>query len=622
MAPRLRSALWPAVFALCVLGFGARSVALGQDANWDLKNYHWYNAYALLNGRIGWDVAPAQIQTYYNPLGELPFWWLVHALPGEPRAVAFAMALPAAIAAFFLLRILALLFPVGRERGALVWIAAAAAIGLTGAAGQSTLGSTMNEWPSTALVMAGVWLALRAPDSRRGECAAAFLVGCAMGLKLTFATFGVAFLVALAVRGTTARRLGLAMLGLTAGFLLLGGYWCWVMWREFANPVFPYFNTVFRSPWWEPTAFFDPARGPRTPMQWLFLPFYFGVKSSLVSEVGFRDYRLPALYVVGALAAIKAIAVRPARDAAWMFLAAFAASAYLAWLFVFAIFRYLVPLEILSGALLVGGIRFLLRDLSPRYVAAGVLTVLLIGTTRPMSWGRMPFADKYFDIRVPPVEANSLVIVGYVHPLSYLIPSFPPDTRFVSPANNFMLLDQRNLLEKRAAETIANHRGPIYLLEHRTRLPQDTWTAQRFALDIGECEFVTAPMSGNEVRLCRMTRRREGSIRMPSPPGRKQEAHAVDSHSWARKVEEASSTDAVVALVRDYIASRDGQEMKRLPRECSPPQQISREQIADFAYRLAAYHGHDDDARLVQRLSSVVSRAAVRLAELERRGDR
>ena len=96
----------------------------------------------------------------------------------------------------------------------------------------------------------------------------------------------------------------------------------------------------------------------------------------------------------------------------------------------------------------------------------------------------------------------------------------------------------------------------------------------------------------------------------------------MDSHSWARKVEEASTPDAVVALVRDYIASRDGQEMKRLPRECSPPQQISREQIADFAYRLAAYHGHDDDARLVQRLSSVVSRAAVRLAELERRGDR
>ena len=96
----------------------------------------------------------------------------------------------------------------------------------------------------------------------------------------------------------------------------------------------------------------------------------------------------------------------------------------------------------------------------------------------------------------------------------------------------------------------------------------------------------------------------------------------MDSHSWAKKVEEASSPDAVIALVREYLESRDGQEMQRLPRECVPPRELGREQIADFAYRLAAYHGHDEDSRLVQRLSSVISRAAVRLAELERRADR
>jgi hypothetical protein len=93
----------------------------------------------------------------------------------------------------------------------------------------------------------------------------------------------------------------------------------------------------------------------------------------------------------------------------------------------------------------------------------------------------------------------------------------------------------------------------------------------------------------------------------------------VDSSSWARKVEEATSIEAVVTLVRDYIATRDPQEMRRLPAECSPPPHMGRDDISDFAYRLAAYHGHDDSARLVQRLSGVVSRAAVRLAELDRR---
>jgi hypothetical protein len=93
----------------------------------------------------------------------------------------------------------------------------------------------------------------------------------------------------------------------------------------------------------------------------------------------------------------------------------------------------------------------------------------------------------------------------------------------------------------------------------------------------------------------------------------------MDSGSWARKVEEASSAEAVISLLRDYLASRDPSDMRRLPAECRPPVQLGQPEVADFAYRLAAYHAHDDSARLVQRISSVVSRAAVRIAELERR---
>ena len=49
--------------------------------------------------------------------------------------------------------------------------------------------------------------------------------------------------------------------------------------------------------------------------------------------------------------------------------------------------------------------------------------------------------------------------------------------------------------------------GAIYLLEHRQRLPQDTWTADRFGLEFGECQPIKAAMSANEPQLCRMRRR-------------------------------------------------------------------------------------------------------------------
>jgi hypothetical protein len=101
---------WPGALLLLWIAAGLRSIALGKDVNWDLKNYHWYNAWAVLNGRVGYDVAPAQLQTYHNPLGDLPFYGLVHAIQ-NPRTVAFIMALPVAVAAYFLLRTLCSSFP-------------------------------------------------------------------------------------------------------------------------------------------------------------------------------------------------------------------------------------------------------------------------------------------------------------------------------------------------------------------------------------------------------------------------------------------------------------------------------------------------------------------------------
>ena len=500
-------ARWIAVFAACVLAAGARSISLGKDANWDLRNYHWYNAWALLNGRMGWDLAPAQIQTYYNPIGDLPFHYLVQWLPW-PRHVAFWMALPAAVACFFLIRIAVRLFPPGAERGNLAWVIAAVAIGATGAAGQATMGSTMNEWLSAAFLMAGLWFAMR---NSRGVAIGAALVGCAVGLKLTYGIFALGFLAALVTHGSwteRARRVAIAAAFLFAGFLVFGGYWAWVMWREFGNPTFPYYNHVFQSPWWEPVAFFDRHWGPRSVLHWLFFPLYFAKQSTLVSEVGFRDYRLAVLMVLSILAAIKFVARRPPIGPAWQFLITFTIVSYLAWLKLFGIYRYLVPLELISGPLIVGCLAYLVRGISLRYAAAAILATLLVGTTRPGSWGRIPFGHAYFDNQVPELPANSLVIVGYSHPLAYELPFFRPDARFVSPANNFLMPGQKNLLARRIEEVIHAHAGPIYLLELQWRTGQDEATLAGFGLRFADepCRPLRSAMADNREQLCRVVR--------------------------------------------------------------------------------------------------------------------
>ena len=75
------------VLGLIPLAAGLYVIGIGQDANWDLRNYHFYNPFAYLTGRMGHDVAVSHVATYYNPLLYIPFYYAVTTLP--PKAEPF-----------------------------------------------------------------------------------------------------------------------------------------------------------------------------------------------------------------------------------------------------------------------------------------------------------------------------------------------------------------------------------------------------------------------------------------------------------------------------------------------------------------------------------------------------
>src|SRR5712691_9307836 len=77
-----------------------------------------------------------------------------------PRLIAFVMALPAGVGAFFLAKILLLLFRGFPAKEQLGYAFLAFFIGITASGPVSLLGSTMNDWPTTTLVMIALWLLL------------------------------------------------------------------------------------------------------------------------------------------------------------------------------------------------------------------------------------------------------------------------------------------------------------------------------------------------------------------------------------------------------------------------------------------------------------------------------
>ncbi len=501
--------------AACLAAAGLRSVHAGLDVNWDLKNYHFYNAYAFLHSRLAFDIAPAQLQTYYNPLLDLPFYHLVQAIP-SPRIIAFVMGSTAGIAAFALLRMLAVLFPAGRKDRAL-WIAASFAVGVTGSMGLSVIGATMNEWPPAMMLMLSLSV-LEASIARDGNPTraaigvAGLVTGIAVGLKLTYGVFGIGLIAAALSFGTPRERVRRAFaLGafVFAGFVLSYGLWAAILYDHFANPFFPHFNAIFRSPWWEPVNYFDRNYGPRGALQAIFFPLILAQDYKLVSEVSFRDWRLGTLFVLAILAAAKWLAMgrRDRFPPAWAFLGMFTLASYLLWLTLFGIYRYLVPLEMLAGPLIVACALYLVPAVNARRASIFVLAALLIGTTREASWGRLPFRGAYFDVAVPEVAPRSLVILGPYEPMAYAIPFFRPDTRFVSPWNNFLHFTQSNRLAKSIGAAIAAHQGAIYAMDFWGEDSVNAALAHYgLVRDEKSCLPIRSYLDTSAMRICRVHR--------------------------------------------------------------------------------------------------------------------
>ena len=528
---------WDAwLLAACIIGAGLASLQMGQDMNWDLQNYHYYNPWAWLAGRgYTQDIVAAQLQTYHNPLPDIPFYLMVKA-GWRPRTIAFVMAIPTGIAAYFLAKLAAVLFRDVPRPERWIVISAALVVSLTSAMSVAVLGTTMNEWPGAALTVAALFLVVRAlaiaptrPLSRTTLVAAGLLCGFATGAKLTFGVYAVGLCIAILMRAplrqphfrralVEAFVFGLAVL---AGTAVTAGAWMWALWTHFANPIFPYGNIWFKSPWWEQYEVMGRRYGPHTFFEWLKFPFRMGSPQPFyVTEQTYTDWRMPTLYILmlSACAAWigKRIAARLRRTnslperispipPAWRVIAIFWTVSFLLWTAQYSIYRYLVPLELLSGVMLAALLRHLMRPgvATPAIV---VLSVALVASTQPPDWGRGEFDRKWFDVKVPYVAPNSLVLLTTDGPMSYVLPYFPADARHLGLNNNINDPKRDTLMEAAISRAIREHKGPMFALAYPAGQGADVLAAHRLVQFPELCREVRTNMGTSPISLCQLTR--------------------------------------------------------------------------------------------------------------------
>ncbi len=462
---------------LCLIA----AALLGQDTSWDSLNYHFYNGYAYVTGRMDRDIAVAHTQTWFTPFADVPLYLMAVHLPGW--AVSAVLALIGGlniIMAYALARACLRADTPAREAVRLSLFAALLAF--WSPMFVSEIGTTFGDITIAALTLTALYLVIRSGFMVRGYALAGLCLGLALSLKTTSALVIVAFTLAtlvVVIRPgawfAAVPRLFAAGAAALVTFLPLGGLWMWQLFQRYGNPVFPLYNGLFRSPFY-PT--------DETGVDGRFLPH--GILDTLsyipriafggfpTAEVFFTDPRMLLALVLGALLLLrtftgKTAGASPYTPRAVLFLALFAGVFVALWLPFYAIERYAMPVTQVLPILILAALSRLVAT-PPRLAAwVGPLTIVLALASVPAWWGRDWHGSDWFGFVVPQEAKaeNRLYILYSQEPEGIATLALPASSRFVRLAGNLIITPQTGLGQQ-AMAAIASQKGEIRTLV-RTR---------------------------------------------------------------------------------------------------------------------------------------------------------
>jgi hypothetical protein len=487
------------------------AIALGQDVNYDQQNYHFYAPYALFNNRILYDIFPAFAgPTFTNPIPYMPFYWLAWNAPPMLIGALLGGLYGLAYAPLFLLARTVPPVPARRSGPAAMVLAV---LGLTGAVAIAESGTTFIDNLMSALVLSGLAVvAVAMPSLARASptraimwtATAGFPVGLAAGFKLTMAIYCVAFvLAALVVPRRWPERMAVAVaagVGIGIGLLLAGGPWFAILWAKTGNPFFPYLNQVFQSPLAMVESYRDDSGVPDSLWKALLFPFLVVSGQVLATGVPFFDLRVPALYTL-AMISLPLLAIgrrHPPLNLAARFVLVFAAVAYVLWLVLFSIWRYLLPIEMLAPVLitaLVGVIVPAARMRRAAMLASAALLGLIALTTRPADWGHVSWDRELYGVRVPPIPRpdHALVLMAGTAPTAFMIPFFPARIPFIRLEGfSAGMWDTSSGLYRIGEQRVRAHQHDIYVLYGFDQETSARTVAGHFSLvfDRGGCQTI------------------------------------------------------------------------------------------------------------------------------------
>ncbi|MCX5848706.1 MAG: hypothetical protein NTW65_04590 [Deltaproteobacteria bacterium] len=466
---------------LCIVPicFGLYSLILGQDTNFDLRNYHLYNPYAFLNNRLSFDLAPSGLQTYLNPFLDVVYFFAISHL--RPRTVGFLIGF---IQGLNFILVYSISNHVLNEcKWKNVYSLILAMGGLLSVGFLSEVGTILNDSMVAVILLMSLWMIISSVDKLEDDqrsfipllMCSGILAGIGCALKLTTSIYALAMCLAffaLPVRWDRKIKMSFLFgLSVLLGLLVAGGYWMFEVWSLFGNPLFPMFNNIFHGPLAEIVPMRDLRFLPNTFFEKVFYPALFTVNPGRVSELKYEQVSWLFAYVaVLALLTDRFVKIfkkdsdQCSRNSAQGFLLAFFCISYVLWLNIFGIYRYLILAEILIPLLLFIAVNYFFRTSLACWGTIFFIIALTVFNLRGVpDWGHSAWAEKIYR-----VESNTLTMdpkpaaVYFVGgPLAWLVPALDINAPVIGLASGMPVSED---YWRRTKELVAGRDGKSFLI--------------------------------------------------------------------------------------------------------------------------------------------------------------
>lgn len=415
---------------------GAAIGAAGRfDFLWDFLNYHFHNPWAFLNERAD-DVAPASVNTFFDPLPDLPLWFLIRRFNGFPALVYGIQGLWFGVLLFVFIKFARLAFS-GNTAADYAKTVLAAALAATGQATFFQIGASTNEiqmavFVTTAFYFSAKWILNPDLQDWKKFAFLGVFFGFGLGMKPTVLPYCAASgSVLIMFRGRLkhpAVFVAAYCFGGLAGGLLSNGWFMLRYWDLYQNPFFPFLNGVFKSGWFDAFNYADGRYRPTAENFWYY-PLSWFKRPYRIAETLYYDYRFPVFYILLLLSAFKVKSLKTAPDC-WRVYWAFALTSLTAWYFMFCILRYAVVLEMLAAipvaaATINAVVRLQNGNVAVR-AAVCCFWIVLCGVflTTPIHsfpWDKNR-AAKYVDIEIPAELPEKFLLKLYGFPTAGVAP--------------------------------------------------------------------------------------------------------------------------------------------------------------------------------------------------------